>query len=237
VAGPKALIVQNLVTGNTSGYGAGVYLSIHNNAMVVNNTIVDNNAVAVSGYDTDGSGVFIENGGGVIELTNNIIIAKPGQTAYKCSAFYPPPTPITRFNNVFSPGGPAYGGTCSDMTGMNGNISADPLFANPTQGDYHLQMGSPSIDKGDNQAQNLPDWDLDVKPRIQDGDGDGTSIIDMGVYEFLLPPGLKISLLDESASNSKNILSLSICDLRPWARPSGGRPINTLSGRYAAPAR
>jgi parallel beta-helix repeat protein len=227
VRGPKALIVQNVVTGNTSGYGAGVYLSIFNSAMVVNNTIVDNNAVAVSGFNTDGSGVFIENGGGVIELTNNIIIAKPGQTAYKCSTFIPPPTPTTRFNNVFSPGGPAYGGTCSNMTGTNGNISADPLFADPTQGDYHLQMGSPSIDKGDNQAQNLPDWDLDGKTRIQDGDGDGTSTIDMGVYEFVAPPGLEIGLLDQSKDNSANGRNPFICNLRPWTRSI--RPKNSLS--------
>jgi hypothetical protein len=74
------------------------------------------------------------------------------------------------------------------MTGTNGNISADPQFTNPTQGDYHLQQVSPSIDAGDNQAPNLPDKDLDGNPRILDGDGDGTATIDMGVYEFLAPP-------------------------------------------------
>jgi hypothetical protein len=123
---------------------------------------------------------------------------------------------------------------------MDGNISADPLFANPTLGDYHLQQGSPSIDTGDNQASNLPDTDLDGHPRILDGDGNGTAIVDMGVYEFLLPPGLKISLLDESNRSSKNSRALFICDLRPWARTPGGRPKNTLSAlppRSAAPAR
>src|SRR5262249_22759834 len=64
------------------------------------------------------------------------------------------------------------------------NISADPMFADPTQGDYHILKGSPSIDSGDNQAPNLPDKDLDGDPRIVDGDGDGNAIIDMGVDEF-----------------------------------------------------
>jgi hypothetical protein len=75
------------------------------------------------------------------------------------------------------------------MTGREGNISADPLFVNPTQGDYHLQLWSPSIDAGDNQAPSLPDKDVDEDPRILDGDGNGTAIIDMGVDEFVLPPG------------------------------------------------
>ena len=128
------------------------------------------------------------------------------------------------------------------MTGTNNNISADPLFANPTGGDYHLQQGSPSIDAGDNMTSNLPDTDIDGNPRILDGDGNGTVIIDMGVYEFLLPPGLKISLLDESNPGSKNSRALFVCDLRPWARTPGRRPKNTLSAsalppRSAAPAR
>src|SRR5262249_206517 len=138
---------------------------------------------------------------------------------------------IIRFNNVFSSGGIAYDGDCSDRTGADGNINADPLFTNPTQGDYHLQLGSPSIDSGDNTAPNLPDKDLDGHPRILDGDGDGNEVVDMGVYEFLLAPGLKISLLDESNRNSKNIQSLSICDLRPWTKTPGRRPKNPISAR------
>ncbi len=35
-----------------------------------------------------------------------------------------------------------------DQTNLNGNISADPLFVNPANGDYHLGTGSPCIDGG-----------------------------------------------------------------------------------------
>jgi hypothetical protein len=189
----NALIVQNVITGNETTHGAGIYLWVTNSAMLVNNTIADNNAITANG-----SGVFVENGPGVAELTNNIIIGKPSQSAFHCSTLHPPTPPIIRSNNTFSPGGPAYGGTCSDMTGMNGNISADPLFANPTQGDYHLQQGSPSIDAGDNTTSNLPDIDIDGDPRILDGDGNGTATVDMGVDEFLPPPSVGISLQDES---------------------------------------
>src|SRR5262249_6481440 len=103
--------------------------------------------------------------------------------------------------------------------------------ANPTQGDYHLQQGSPSIDVGYNQAPDLPDTDIDGNPRILDGDGNGTAIVDMGVYEFLLPPGLKISLLDVSNPGSRNSRALFICDLRPWTKTPGSRPKNPISAR------
>jgi hypothetical protein len=35
------------------------------------------------------------------------------------------------------------------FVGVNGNISADPLFMDAANGDYHLQAGSPGIDAGD----------------------------------------------------------------------------------------
>src|SRR5262249_60418622 len=82
-----------------------------------------------------------------------------------------------------------YGGACSNKTGTDGNISANPQFTNPAQGNYHLQQVSPSIDVGDNLTPNLPDTDIDGDPRILDGDLNGTATIDMGVDEFLLPPG------------------------------------------------
>jgi hypothetical protein len=194
-----ALIVQNLITGNQAVNGGGIFWSVPDTAqgpILVNNTIADNNATSI------GSGIFADGFDARTELINNIIVAKPGQTAL----FWGPVgqnQAIIRFNNIFSDGGMAYGGSCSDRTGTDGNISADPQFINPTQGDYHLQQGSPSIDAGDNQASNLPDTDIDGNPRILDGDGNGTATVDMGVDEFLPPRSSNISLQDESNGNRK----------------------------------
>jgi hypothetical protein len=120
-----------------------------------------------------------------------------------------PASPLAafNFNNIFSSGGMACGGTCADRTGTDGNISADLLFTNSTQGDYHLQQGSPSIDSGSNLAPDLPDTDVDGDPRILDGDGNGTTIVDMGIDEFLALTSFNIRLQDKSNGNMLKINS------------------------------
>ncbi len=53
--------------------------------------------------------------------------------------------------------------------------------------DYHLQPDSPCIDSGDPDSEDFvgfPDTDLDGNPRIVDGDGNGTAIVDMGAFEY-----------------------------------------------------
>lgn len=80
--------------------------------------------------------------------------------------------------------------TFSDVEGGHhgiGNIDTDPLFVDlagpdgdpstPEDGDYHLAVGSPALDTGDNSAPNLPLMDLDGNPRILNG------TVDMGAYE------------------------------------------------------
>jgi hypothetical protein len=76
-------------------------------------------------------------------------------------------------------------GTCASQSSENGNISTDPKFVSTkNNGNYHLKAGSPVIDSGDNSAPNLPLKDLAGKPRIVDGNNDGTATIDIGAYEF-----------------------------------------------------
>ncbi len=95
--------------------------------------------------------------------------------------FSPHSDPIVSYSDI----GGGYTGT--------GNINVDPLFVDPDGPDnnpatwqdnnYHLQEGSPCVDTGNTSAPNLPGVDLDGKPRVVDGNFDGTSIVDMGAYE------------------------------------------------------
>lgn len=75
--------------------------------------------------------------------------------------------------------------TFSDVEGSyigKGNINSDPLFVDPENGDFHLQVSSPCVNAGDNFSYNSinaeVDEDLDGNPREVDDK------IDMGAYEF-----------------------------------------------------
>jgi hypothetical protein len=68
----------------------------------------------------------------------------------------------------------------NNRTGTMGNISADPLFVNPLNKDYHLTLESPCIDASD------PDWsfaegqiDIDGQHRVHG------ARIDIGADEYL----------------------------------------------------
>jgi hypothetical protein len=76
-----------------------------------------------------------------------------------------------------------------ELHGANANISranvtnvGDARFADPLLGDYHLLSSSPLIDAGDPAAG--AGTDLDGKPRVVDGDGDGIARRDMGAFEY-----------------------------------------------------
>jgi hypothetical protein len=90
--------------------------------------------------------------------------------------------PIWRHNLVFD-NGIDYD-EIVNQTGINGNISTDPLFVDQSNGDYRLLAGSPAIDAGDNFAPGISLADIDGNGRIADGDSDGTATIDMGAFEF-----------------------------------------------------
>ena len=70
-----------------------------------------------------------------------------------------------------------------NVNNIIGNISGDPLFTDPENGDYNLQPGSPCIDVGDPSS-----------PRDQDG-----SRVDMGAFpsNFGIPLAVTLTVPDE----------------------------------------
>jgi hypothetical protein len=65
-----------------------------------------------------------------------------------------------------------------------GNINGDPEFIDLLGSDLRLDSISPCIDQGNSNIANLPENDLDGKPRLIDGDSDMNVDVDMGAYEY-----------------------------------------------------
>jgi hypothetical protein len=150
-----ATITNCVISGNK---GAGVEMPMdpsarfagYSNAAITNCTIAANLKQAVSGdKSTITNSIIYFNGGNV----GNVQI-------------------VSKFATV----------TYSDVQGGwpegIGNISADPLFADWINGDYHLLSSSPCIDAGDpNYVPQASETDLDGNIRIVG------PAIDMGAYE------------------------------------------------------
>jgi uncharacterized repeat protein (TIGR01451 family) len=160
-----------IVRDNTaSGDGGGFYLADAGLATVLNNTIYQNHAT------DQGGGMYIAGGShdvrDLIVAGNSATNANGGGGVYVAGGSG---SPNLAYNDVWNnaPGG-NYGGVGGDRTGSNGNISANPLFAD---GAFHLSIDSPALDAGD-PAATLPEGDFEgtIRPSHQR--------FDMGADEF-----------------------------------------------------
>lgn len=154
-------------------YGVGI--ACDPQAKLINNTIVNNKNYGVSVSDSGGT------------VTNCIIWGNE-------FCFNPDNLPILKNNCLegYIPLGSVNNG---------GNIFSDPCFTDSV--DFRLQIISPCIEAGtaDTTNLNLTEYDLDDNLRIQDGNGDGLPVIDIGCYEsnIVTNPGYisgKITLIN-----------------------------------------
>jgi len=163
-------IIQNLIVENT-GNGIVWELTAGLGALVVNNTIARNGAAGISadGYDATS------------QILNNIVVGSPALSVGSSGDGLPP---IIQYNDFYSPSGPACTGLVTNLAGIGGNLSANPLFTCAPANDYRLLAGSPCTDAGTNGAPQLPATDLNGGTRILDGDTNGVAVVDMGALEF-----------------------------------------------------
>ena len=175
-----ALIVQNLIYANTADQGGGIYFLVPSGSlgpMLVNNTFANNSITQ------QGSAIYAGGFDDQVQLFNNLLIGRRGQNAVFCDSTYSNLPPAFANNDAYSPNGTGLQGSCASEATQNGNISADPNFVN-INSNFRIRTSSPALDAGNNTAPDIPLMDLGGKPRIVDGNGDGSVTIDMGAYEF-----------------------------------------------------
>ncbi|MBN1491428.1 MAG: hypothetical protein JXA69_16065, partial [Phycisphaerae bacterium] len=170
-----------LFTGNAAGAGGGGMFNVeHSDPTLRSCTFSGNSApsgAAIASYDDSSP-----------TLVNCIVwgnTADDGSQIISDTAL-----PVVTYSCV-------QGGTGQSWFGA-GCIDTDPLFvdadgpdgiAGTADDNLRLLACSPCVDVGDNAAAAGIPADLDGNPRVVDGDGNTSVIVDMGVYELQTPGG------------------------------------------------
>jgi hypothetical protein len=123
---------ENVVVGNWSdSFGGGIF---GGGILIANNTIVGNYN---NNNFTHGAGIRVVTTIAVIR--NNLVALNRGLPGWSSGAGIQAPGPV-HCNDSWGNEGPDY--LLSDTSGQ-GNLSVDPLFCNPSSGDYSINAASP----------------------------------------------------------------------------------------------
>jgi parallel beta-helix repeat protein len=120
---------------SVAGYGGGIAV-IECAPTVENCTIVGNRAGT-----GQGSALLIRDGAPVV---NNCIIGGHNiGTVIECQSTAGSAIPVLSYCDIYNNAGGDWVGCIADQANINGNFSADPLFCDAENGDYHLSVLSP----------------------------------------------------------------------------------------------
>jgi hypothetical protein len=138
-----------------SGIEAGAYLpditirdniiagSLLESGVTIDSTFGDISVYGNTVYDFPLNGIAIGIPSGNMNIDSNIVMNCNGTGIYVGLAAGG--VSSIACNDVFNNTAADYGGILGDLTGVNGNISAPPLFCNAYGGDFHLQPSSPCL--------------------------------------------------------------------------------------------
>lgn len=173
--------VANSVIRKNSGHG--VYLETTRWPTILNNWIVDNHGTSGRGW-----GVYLiePTSGYSVQLRNNTISQNYYGGIYRNDG----QTPTILNSIVWNNGGQSIAGgatvTYSCVSGGyagTGNISTDPDFAAPQDGNFHISADSPCANAGNTVAAHWSETDIDDQERVFNG------TVDMGADEYHSSPG------------------------------------------------
>jgi hypothetical protein len=150
------VLEDNVISGNSSDNGGGVALS-QSSAHLIRNLIVDNHSShEAGGVALLGSTDVLESntisgntavvGGGVWLNSSSptmarCVISFNSGGSFVCSGSSN--VPVLTFCDIYESGIYSWPACISGQLGQNGNFSADPMFCDAANGDYHLSGYSP----------------------------------------------------------------------------------------------
>jgi hypothetical protein len=187
------VFTDNVFSGNSvSTYdGGGAYVQVGSgNTVILNNTFYDNTAQQNGGglyvkvdYWTEVSAFLANN------ITWGNTATGAGADIYvadKWDAIRQKGSPVTLLNNLYT----TFTITNGNNLTLNDNITDQgPQLTS----DLHLTDNSPCLDAGTDAVPDPPGLsllDIDGNARVLDGDGNGSSIVDIGADEYFVPdPG------------------------------------------------
>ena len=178
------VVRNNIVCGNIADEGGGIWVQSPGDYKVLNNTIVGNKA-------SDGAGIGIAFGVTAPVINNIVAYNGPGGGIYVNPMI--PSEPNIMANNVWANLDANYVGDISDLTGVAGNISADPCFVDTgfwsdnntpadanddywVYGNYRIGYYSPCRDAADSNYAPETDFDENIRPAFES--------CDIGAYEL-----------------------------------------------------
>ncbi|MEH2262788.1 choice-of-anchor D domain-containing protein [Nostoc sp.] len=160
----KTLVANNIVYNNGS---SGIEAFKATNVDIVNNTVYQNSRVLTNSGEIGVS--YSDN----VRVYNNIMYANDNQNANLIKFS----TDVTFDRNLVYNSNLFQASDNLKATGLQNILGKDPQFVDAAKGNFALKTGSAAIDAGSNLfngiSTNTP----------QDGDGNGTALIDIGAYE------------------------------------------------------
>ncbi|MHC5819103.1 MAG: choice-of-anchor Q domain-containing protein [Nostoc sp.] len=160
----KTLIANNIVYNNGN---SGIDAFAAKNVDIVNNTVYQNSRVVTN------TGEIKVNYSANVTVENNIMYASDNQAANVLNYS----TNVNFDHNLVYNSNKFQASDNLKATGLRNILGKDPQFVDAAHANFALKPGSPAIDAGSNAFNSI------TKNVPQDGDGNGTAVIDIGAYE------------------------------------------------------
>jgi fibronectin-binding autotransporter adhesin len=173
----SAVVQSNVIASNEAGSGGGLCLEDHSDVLLVNNWIVDNQALY------DGGGLLAADSR--LRLAHNTIARNAGHNGLYVGSYTETTSAVILTDTILvshtvgvavTAGNTAsleatLWGNDTDWAGAGAiytgtvNVWGDPAFADPGAGDYHIGPGSVAVDAGVSAGVTT---DIDGDPRPMD---------------------------------------------------------------------